>query len=612
MKLIGRGTWAGGWHKRRHPAGGEVEVYDGGRYFTVTGRPVGAYPVADITARLAAAFPDPPAAPPPPAGPPPNPPPASPAGGTDPDDDIVRRAGAARNGAKFRALWAGDTAGAGGDDSAADLALCAILAYWAAGDPAAVDRLFRRSGLMRPKWDDRRGDTTYGAMTVAKAVASQPGHGLGGGRPAPPSPTDGPADRPWPDPIDPAAFVGPLGDYVRLVEADTEADPVAVLLQLLVLFGNVIGRGAFVPVGAVQHHTNEFLVIVGETSGGRKGTSFADARAAFAGVDDAWLDGRVLSGLSSGEGLIHAVRDTTEEQQPIKEKGRTVGYETVVTDPGVEDKRLVAVESEFVGVLKQAERQGNILSVVCRQAWESGRLRTLTKHSPTQATGAHVSVVGHITGAELKKYLGEVETANGFGNRFLWAVSRRSRHLPEPPRPDPGKTAAVRARILAAVAFARTAGAVDRDAAAKAAWAAAYPELERDRPGLSGALTARAAPHVLRLSLVYALSECSPAVRPRHMEAALAVWEYCERSVSHLFGDATGDGVADDALGLIRRCPDGVTRSDLMGYFGRNIPSARLSAALGVLLTLGQVRRAERADTGGRPAEVWFPAGGGR
>ncbi len=136
--------------------------------------------------------------------------------------------------------------------------------------------------------------------------------------------------------------------------------------------------------------------------------------------------------------------------------------------------------------------------------------------------------------------------------------------------------------------------------------------LERDRPGRAGALTARAGPHVLRLALVYALTEQSRVVAVRHLLAALAVWEYCEASVAYLFWDATGDAVADDALTLIRRCPAGVTRTDLFAYFARNITSARLSAALGRLLTLGRVRREDRNDTGGRPAEVYFPAGGGR
>ena len=143
-------------------------------------------------------------------------------------------------------------------------------------------------------------------------------------------------------------------------------------------------------------------------------------------------------------------------------------------------------------------------------------------------------------------------------------------------------------------------------------WREVYPTLERDRPGLAGALTARAAPHVIRLSLICALSERSASVAPRHLLAALAVWDYSERSAAYLFGESTGDSVADDILRLLRQSPGGVARSDISNFFGRNLPSARLSTALDSLLKRGKVRSEMRAGAAGRPAEVWHAAGGGR
>lgn len=83
------------------------------------------------------------------------------------DEEVLARARAARNGAKLAALYdAGDTAPYGGDDSAADLALCALLAFWTR-DPRQLDRLFRRSSLYRPKWE--RAD--YRERTIARALA---------------------------------------------------------------------------------------------------------------------------------------------------------------------------------------------------------------------------------------------------------------------------------------------------------------------------------------------------------------------------------------------------------------------------------------------------------
>lgn len=86
------------------------------------------------------------------------------------DDALIEKAMAASNGSKFRALFNGDTSMHGKDDSAADIAFCNLLAYWTGRDAAQMDRIFRRSGLMREKWDERRPGGTYGSITIGKAV----------------------------------------------------------------------------------------------------------------------------------------------------------------------------------------------------------------------------------------------------------------------------------------------------------------------------------------------------------------------------------------------------------------------------------------------------------
>ena len=86
------------------------------------------------------------------------------------DAALLAKARAAKNGAEFDRLWSGDTSGHSGDDSAADLALCNLLAFWTDGDADRIDRLFRQSGLMRPKWNHLHGERTYGAATIAKAI----------------------------------------------------------------------------------------------------------------------------------------------------------------------------------------------------------------------------------------------------------------------------------------------------------------------------------------------------------------------------------------------------------------------------------------------------------
>lgn len=92
---------------------------------------------------------------------------------TGDDEELLRRMFVARNGATVERLWRGDISGHS-SHSEADLALCGHLAWWAGGDTGRIDALFRRSGLMRDKWDERRGDSTYGAKTIARSLADRP------------------------------------------------------------------------------------------------------------------------------------------------------------------------------------------------------------------------------------------------------------------------------------------------------------------------------------------------------------------------------------------------------------------------------------------------------
>src|SRR5262249_55134185 len=156
---------------------------------------------------------------------------------------------------------------------------------------------------------------------------------------------------------------------VHVLGPHTEADPVAILAQGLVMFGSIIGRGCHYRVEGDRHYGNLFACLVGRTSKGRKGTSYGRVLAALKPLDETWVQ---AAGLSSGEGLISAIRDPDTDTAGETGKNKP--------DPGVADKRLLVVESEYASVLRVIAREGNTLSAVIRQAWDTGTLRTLTKH----------------------------------------------------------------------------------------------------------------------------------------------------------------------------------------------------------------------------------------
>jgi hypothetical protein len=419
-----------------------------------------------------------------------------------------------------------------------------------------------------------------------------------------------PEARSWPDPPGEEAFYGLAGKIVRTIEPSTEADPAALLVQMLVAFGNAAGRSAHFRVEADYHYTNEFVVLVGRTSKARKGTSWGRISRLMELAEEQWHNDRVASGVSSGEGVIWVVRNPIIKREKTTEgKGddKETKYVEVEADPGVSDKRLLIYEPEFANVLKQTERQGNTASVVLRQAWDSYKtLQTLTKNSPAKATGAHISFVGHITMEELQRYLTQTETANGFGNRHMFICADRSKLLPEGGHVDAAAFDTLNGELAGALAFAKSAEKLQRDEEARAIWHDIYGDLSEGKPGLAGALLARAEAHVMRLALLYALLDRSESIRAPHLLAGLALWDYCDRSVRYIFGDSLGDDVADELLRLLRGVlPHGLTRTDLSNHFQRHVSGSRIGQALGMLLQNKLVRR-EEEETGGRKAERWF------
>jgi len=411
----------------------------------------------------------------------------------------------------------------------------------------------------------------------------------------------------WPDPPAPEAFYGLAGDLVRTLGPHTEADPAALLSSFFVAFGNVIGRSAHFVAEADLHYMNLFLVQVGISSKGRKGVSFGHIKQILGELDNDWKSFHIQSGLSSGEGILWAVRDPIEKQEPIRESGQITGYQSVVTDPGVIDKRLLLMEGEFASVLRVLGREGNTLSAMVRTAWDTGDLTSLTKNSPARATGAHISIIGHITRSELLRYLDSTEAGSGFGNRFLWAWVRRSKCLPEGGRPDESKLRSITDRLRECITVARATGRMERDQEARALWHEVYPELSEGKPGLLGAMIARAEAQVMRLACLYALLDRSGVVRIEHLKAALALWSYCEGSARYIFGDSMGDPIADEIIRMLRQTAEGLTRWDISNHFGRNKPASAIARALGALVELGLVR-SEGESTGGRPSERWFAA----
>lgn len=414
-----------------------------------------------------------------------------------------------------------------------------------------------------------------------------------------------------PDALSPDAYVGLPGEIVRAVEPHTEADPAAILFQLLVAVGSAIGRGLGFSVEADKHNVNLFAAIVGETASGRKGSSWGQARRLVELAAAPWAD-RVATGLSSGEGAIWQMRDEvkgTRKARKGEEGGDENGLITEVVDPGVEDKRLLVVEPEMASVLERMGRDGNTLSEVLRSAWDgSGKLDTLIKTNRATATDAHLSLILHITVAELRRKLTATDQANGFANRILWVYSRRSKLLPFGGDLDSVDWAPYVERLTEAIRLGAITDTIDMDPDARDLWVSAYPRLSAGSDGLLGAVTARGPAQVRRLACIYAVCDPVPAgpiVTAEHLRAALSLWDYSYESAAHIFGDALGDPTADAILAQLRSNPEGMTRKAISDAFGRHRKADDLDRAL-CALEERSLAHSRTEPTKGRPAVRWF------
>lgn len=413
------------------------------------------------------------------------------------------------------------------------------------------------------------------------------------------------SSKPWPAPMSEEAFHGPAGDFVRLIRNSTEADDAALLTGLLAGVGCMMGRTSYFRVEDTTHAPNLFVCVVGDSAKARKGTAGDRVLRMLERVDPEFVRNNRVGGLSSGEGLINAIRDSRSEEVEVKERGLPPRTELQVVDHGVTDKRLLVLESEFAQGLQAAGREGNILSPILRDCWDGKTLRVLARSNKDRASNPHVSILANITIEELQRLLTSNDKGNGFANRFLWCCARRSKLLAHGgARIDEAEFDGLAGRIRGSVEFAHTAGEIGWDAEAYAAWSTLYERLSASAGGLFGTMTARADAQCRRLALVYALLDCSDKVRIEHLRAALEVWSFSEDSVRQIFGDATGDDLADSVLKLLVASSDGMTTTEIHGSFGRHKTAEQLKRALNILCGRGLII-SRRQETGGAPLTVW-------
>lgn len=393
----------------------------------------------------------------------------------------------------------------------------------------------------------------------------------------------------WPDPVADDALTGCVGDFVRFIEPESEADPHAVLFDLLIYLGCVIGNQPHCMTGSSKQTVAEFGCIVGNSSRSRKGTARDRVLDLMRRVAPEFQN-NFSSGIATGEGIITRLSDMAEES---------------------EDNRLLCFEGEFSKVLHSMKMFPK-LSGDLRDAFDGKDIGREIRGNAYHCSSPHLSISGDTTSAELEKVIMDVELMNGFGNRVLWVCAKRSKELPHGGKPldDMYQTEllSIVKGLKSAIAFAKKVGRVRFDKKADEIWTPYYHRMMQradTMPKLAQAMEAREEAHITRLALLYALLDKSGVISTPHINAAIATWKYCGESALYLFPEreTTKESSEQKLLTLLAQHPEGLTTTQITFLaFNNN------KAAEPFLLKLEEAGRVVRSEFRGvgRPSVKWF------
>ena len=371
---------------------------------------------------------------------------------------------------------------------------------------------------------------------------------------------------------------------------------------------------------------NEFLTVLGDTASGRKGTALFEAQRFMTLVDALW-NHKVRKGIQSGEAIIHFTRDRIEGLS----RGKTPIV--VVKDEGVSDKRLLIIEAELSHFFKVSERSGNSLTAKLREAYDCPELlQNSNKNSPETATNAYVSMIGHITEAELKTTNPD-NIVNGYINRNTYVHAFRAQRIPNPrPIPWPQDLVDELARTVrlaqAPIDISMVGGPlaprdesvrglsgpdpikeIPFDEEAQILWNKLHAENDTETGPMSAILERRLA-HIRKNALKYAILDRSPVMTSAHLLAGVAIQDHSDALASSVFADFSSNKLANKIITALKRTsPEGLPKTQIWEDVARNNASkSEMDEALAFLSQskLAHVTLKKFDPKAKKPTQVWF------
>ena len=389
-------------------------------------------------------------------------------------------------------------------------------------------------------------------------------------------------------PVPAAVLDGPIGEYLTLIEHETEASREALGAGLIAALGARLGRTVRLRHGNITQPPNIFVAVVGPSGLARKGTADSDVRRLLKEVDPEFVVDRVHAGFGSGEGLVRLVQDPAFE-----ENGEIIA--------GTTDQRLLINEGELATVFRVANRDGNILSDKLRDAFDGVPMHNVTVQRQISSKNHTISITGGITPDELVHLFGQIASTNGLGSRFLWIWSNPDTLLPFGGNSVDLSSIAQTIRTRPVTVYRMSGDALGW-------WEAEYADLART-PNVHASVRGmvnRSAVQVMRIALVYAATEGTDGtIDTRHLEAGHAWVMHSQQVVVSVLGGLVRDELAGKLLAALRRAPGHTFKmSDLYATVSRNYTSTEMTAAVNSLTQAGLTHTWTGHSDGGRPPKL--------
>ncbi len=329
-------------------------------------------------------------------------------------------------------------------------------------------------------------------------------------------------------------FYGLAGNLINEISKHSEASKAALLFQFLIEVGNIFGDKFYKSIGGSNVYTNDFCLIIGDTSKARKGTGL---KAINFFIKKVWKDSfvkRIFNGLSTGEGIIWSLRDPIYENFENKQGE----IKTKLIDPGNPFKSAIFIEQEFSKLLKVGNRDTNNVTEVLRAAWDLEILQSLSKTQPAKASNTFISLIGHITSDEFLKCISQVDRFNGFLNRFLFCHSYRDKIISNPINFETlASQLSCMTDLYCLKAFIDNSVTTEITLSPEAQdwWDKFYNEYGTSPDGLYPEIKARTENHIIKIAMIYALLDKSYVIEVDHLKASKAVVDYSNDTIDFIF-----------------------------------------------------------------------------